>query len=565
MYTGILRFSVPKQKKKGFQKLKNYVGELPNQIKNHNELSTTAENVNDKSYKEQMQQKEINANNQNCLLFCNGKVKHKPVENALNESNSSKYNKNVNLKITKIKPNIRNDFEKSNLAKTESLIRKEVNGIEKEENKNQNLILKDVLNVSKSKVIKKSYEADEISKFEGKKNVLISNKVSNKSKLTIKNTNIFYQKNLNLNENCGNLYKNKKETFNLNSKNLIKTDKLMHMEIDNSKSFQEEKLNEKEFFFVSTYERFKNNQLMINAKKLEMKRKQEEIKLNEVKKIPTINKSSKYNEKLNQSNFLERVEMQRTASFAKRSKLTQKIKNKENEELNQNAKLKAKKPLCEIQKSISEKLIKAKIKTIEKDRKAMLLKREKQISQLAQCTFKPEISKNSKLMDISCKRRKYDLSKSYSVCDLNQKLIESKKYYKLEKLDTSTNLNNVSFYVKLNHGNEKDLENSNFNYCKTFNLNTINISDADKNRSFSVNNNYYTFEKNKNDENKNSCNSMNNSLNKTNSYFSSSKNKNLKQNIVPISKPNEFANNDINISQKESEILKRLLIKKLDF
>ena len=134
-----------------------------------------------------------------------------------------------------------------------------------------------------------------------------------------------------------------------------------------------------------------------------MKTKQVKAEIKKVLNTPEINKETRHYQKGNDSSFIEKLKIYKFAYFAKRNELTEKLKIKENAELNENPRLIRKRPLSEIQKNISEKLIAEKIKKLEREMKARLLKREFEISKLSECTFKPEISKNSRYMGVSAK------------------------------------------------------------------------------------------------------------------------------------------------------------------
>lgn len=619
--------SVANKDKKGFVKLKNMLPKTPNLTNNNNDhnyrfknLSFNNRNLNSAKLNTSLSNNEDNINkiNMNSSIVSNGKVensKEKALNLVANQEN----------KIKKIIPNIRenNSNHLFNENSKKVLIRKQVNCKEDQIGKSFFNDKETIFTVNPVKSYRNDYSfnnnyiANANDKYEIlKKNFTLKQETSfrildnnnNSNDKKNKNNFSYTQKrnnDSNNNNNSRNSYKNKNylnnhETYQIknntnNNHKLISSTEIQltispkkDLSISLSQEKQLDKPLDTEIKLLSTYERFENNKQLINSKKRELKRKIEEEELHEIK-----------NTKNYEPGFLQRLEIYKLNSLAEKFYLNKKLKSQETAELNKFFKPKDKMNLQQIQKIISEKLNAQKIKKIEKQRKIKLLKLE-ELSKLNQCTFKPLFYSKNKEIDVSAVRRKYDLAKS-KIFFNNSKENEFgyvRKYYNLDNLDRDHAMHDISYFIKMNHSKQKSFDelNSSSNKNKqTYIYSNINqrnesnnrdnnvLSDTKKfnksfgnnaknniklNHSFSSNNNCLTFNNNEN-SNKNKVDyidqkAFKNNSNKKENILVSIKEENKIILSVPISRQNDFANSSLVISKRESDILRELLMKKLD-
>lgn len=384
-----------------------------------------------------------------------------------------------------------------------------------------------------------------------KKNHIISKNKGNLANLNSSNTR---DKTINSKE------KNNKDLFNnnyikkrINNRRSSCDDAIVNINNKDTSGLDSSRAYEKHKKFNDLYERLTNHKSKIYDKVEIMKKKLEEEELKQLKNTPNINKSSKYYEKESED-FLKRVEIYKFVSKAKRIDLIEKDQKKLEEELNKNPKLKKKMKLDQIQKIIDNKLESDKLKKKEKEIKIQQMKKNFEESKLAECTFAPEISENSKKMDVTLKRNKFRMNKSSSA----PRFLEtenSKKFNKSVNLDTSALDNETSIHSK------KKIE---------FSINTsLNMNNSTNN---------IHSQTTKNSENKIQDKEKNDILRESHSMNTliplNSKGKNLNNNIIldssnfneTISKDENksFSGLSVNISKKESDIIKELLRKKFN-
>lgn len=258
-------------------------------------------------------------------------------------------------------------------------------------------------------------------------------------------------------------------------------------------------------------DRFKDKELRKSDKILILKKKIEEEESRKFSEVPKINKSSKYYEN-NAENFLKRMEVYQFVSDVKKQELKDIELKRIEEEINKNPKLHKKMSNKEIERIISEKmksLLKAKA---EKQEKINKIKKINEQEKLAECTFQPKILDKSRL--ISKSRINLEMKKSISM----PKFLDfdnSKILFKIEDLDTS--------YTYLNINNKHSFNNQ-FNNLKRESHSMTRLLNTPKNEDFD------SF--------------------------------NIKKEYVPL-KNREIIIREINISRKESEIMRELLDKKI--
>ena len=208
--------------------------------------------------------------------------------------------------------------------------------------------------------------------------------------------------------------------------------------------------------------------------------------------------------------------------------------------------------LDEIQKIIDEKFRSNKIKKVEKEQKILKMKKNFEESKLAECTFSPEISENSKKMDIILKRKIYIMNKLSTVPRFPE--TENSK-----KLNKSFNLN-TSHSNNENAIQKQKIRSCNINTTLNMNNSTNNIFAQTTRNS---DDNVYRSNHNDNLMESDSVNKL---------VTSNVIRKNLhNSNILNFSILNETMTKEgnksisglpINISKKESDIIKELLKKK---
>lgn len=258
-------------------------------------------------------------------------------------------------------------------------------------------------------------------------------------------------------------------------------------------------------------DRFKDKEARKSNKILILKKKIEEEESRKFSEIPKINKSSKYYEN-NAENFLKRMEVYQFVSDVKKQELKDIESKRIEEEINKNPKLHKKMSNKEIERIISEKMKSTLIAKAEKQEKINKMKKINEQEKLAECTFQPKILDKSRL--ISKSRINLEMKKSSSM----PKFLDfdnSKILLKIEDLDTS--------YTYLNI-NKKHYLNNQYNNLKRESHSMTRLLNTPKNEDFD------SF--------------------------------NIKKEYVPL-KNREIIIREINISRKESEIMRELLDKKI--
>ncbi len=218
----------------------------------------------------------------------------------------------------------------------------------------------------------------------------------------------------------------------------------------------------KDFKSLSSYERLRNTQQLINTKKQALKTKI--LELYEIKNKFEIMKTSKHPEKRNEPRFEKRMEISNFESVKKNTQLNfynniifkkNKLEPKGKSEVKEKQSLKPKINKINLQqkktpKKFSEKKNAEKIERLESETKQRLVNRQKQeIYQFNQYTFKPVIcSKSREINPPRAKRRTQDLAKSNTHSNLNQKRFSyERKYHNLDRLDPAHTMHNISCYI----------------------------------------------------------------------------------------------------------------------
>ncbi len=544
--------------------------EKVNNVRNKRKIDNIPSNSKLESFSIGSKGNKTNDNNGERILKINGNFSFSKIKtNNPNESkliiNKPRTASALNLKINDNKKNgnCENTKSKSNLLSETKYENKNLKTENKKKNNGNEKILK------KEKTIlslKKSYLNNKSSTS------LIKNKNENISKnKKILHRDVSNNKIINNKINNKTLYNRKDSTASTNNLNISHNRINIDTSLNNTNYHKDDKRSKK---FSSIYDRSKNFEEKIINKIKNLKVKLENEELKEVRNGPCINKTSKYYEK-NSENFLKRVEIYKFVSEAKRLELLDKDQIRLEEELNKNPKLRKKMKLDEIQKIIDEKLKVEKIKKIEKEQIIEQKKKNLEETKLAQCTFLPEISDKSRKIDIS-KRSKYELHKSSSA----PKFIDtdhSKKYKQMDlneniSINTLTYKHSKDILCKNNNNNndlysdrkpKKNLPEINLN--TTINDNKIinNINNTTRNNlkdKYQDQNLRESYSMSKltslNDENKLI------SISNDNDTVSRDDNK-INMSTIHLSNCSFFGNHELNISKKESDIMRELLRKKL--
>lgn len=426
--------------------------------------------------------------------------------------------------------------------------------MKRKQNKNKSIVNNTSINIEfdgnvsfNNDLSKKEVEAKGVSEKNGKETEMGKN---NKNNLIIQKNRHFRTKSCEYNGIASDVYYKKNIDIN-------KT------ELENSNINSNKRVN-----FEEMLERFKLREDKINNKIESLRKKIEDEENLKMTKQPYINKNNKYYEN-NPEGFLKRVEIHKFVSEVKKLELIEKNQKRLQDEFNKNPANGKLMKLKEIQSIIEEKLNIERRKKLEKEEKIRQLEKEREETLLIECTFKPEISENSKKMDLSSIRSKYELTKSTSM----PKFIDTEnnlKYHKFVNLETSytnhnkslrnINSNNKNLFIEDKVQNNKkgnkidDLQKNDGNILKE--SHSVNKFANNKGSPISLNDN---DNKKKNDYlmncfNDASADAQTNDINNISI--------NTKKNYVPISTEKNFVNSNLNISKKESDIMKELLRRK---
>lgn len=468
--------------------------------------------------------KKLNNNNNNSnLIQINGNFSFSKIKKIIPKNNNNDKN------ITKTKPN------NARTASAVYLRKNDING------NNHNLI-------NENEVDSSSGKKKELKNNKTKTNLTnLNNKTTNNNTNNKTSTNLAKKKDLLNNSYISKKIYNNRRSSCGDAVDLRKKEKENDLEQKSGEVLKGKNFDE-------LYERLTKHKTKIRGKVENMKKKFEDEELKQLKNTPNINKSSKYYEK-DSEDFLKRVEIYKFVSKAKRIELVEKDEKKLEEELNKNPKLKKKMKLDEIQKIIDEKLKSDKLKKLEKEQKMQQMKRNYEESKLAECTFVPEISENSKKMDVSFKRNVCKMTKSSSVPRFLE--TENKSVY----LDSSQAIN----YNKIQNNNLKEKK-AKFNIKTT--LNTNNSTNNIFAKQTTRNSNNKSYSRNNNNEGFRESHSMNrlpdtsgNRINSSNVFLNLSS---LNETMVK-EENKSISGLPMNVSKKESDIIKELLRNKYNF
>lgn len=212
------------------------------------------------------------------------------------------------------------------------------------------------------------------------------------------------------------------------------------------------------------WKRFDEKHKQIIKKKESLKKKIEENERKDINFKPKINRDTKYYKNENNS-FLKRVEIYKFVSEARKSE----IRMKDNKNINhQNPQNKKKISMNEVKKNIDAQLEKKRQKDQEREEKYFKKMEEMEETEMLECTFTPRLLDTSLKMNKSLIRSKSQVNDIEKLSSVSKILdTEASKKNKLENLETSETNNTNNLYLRKQKSANKTIKWENNNIKET--------------------------------------------------------------------------------------------------